>query len=167
MRKIGLIIISIVLLVTMLSLIACAQPTQKDPDAIEIIPDQPHSIEYKEGLADCKMELDGEGHCTIKKSYAFSKETNDEETISGSYISNQRSIYINYKEDVLNFTGNYSFTKDDKLVYYSSASTPEDAYKCFMQTQIDVLVIENYYFKKENQPKWENKDNFKQEFVLD
>ncbi len=149
MRKVGLIFVSIILLVTMLSLIACAQPTQKDPDAIEIIPDQPHSIEYKEGLADCKMELDGEGHCTIKKSYAFSKETNDEETISGSYISNQRSIYINYKEDVLNFTGNYSFTKDDKLVYYSSASTPEDAYKTFQQA-IGKVYEMSYQVKIDN-----------------
>jgi carbamoyltransferase len=45
--------------------------------------------------------------------------------------------------------------------------TPEDAYRCFMRTEMDVLVIGNYYFEKENQPEWQNKDNWKQEFVLD
>ena len=45
--------------------------------------------------------------------------------------------------------------------------TPEDAYKCFMQTQMDILIIENYYFKKENQPELKNQDNWKKEFILD
>lgn len=45
--------------------------------------------------------------------------------------------------------------------------SPEDAYKCFMRTEMDVLVIENYYFEKEKQPEWQQKDNWKQEFVLD
>lgn len=45
--------------------------------------------------------------------------------------------------------------------------TPEDAYRCFMRTEMDVLVVGNYYFEKENQPEWQNKDNWKQEFVLD
>jgi carbamoyltransferase len=30
--------------------------------------------------------------------------------------------------------------------------TPEDAYKCFMRTKMDRLVLENYYLEKENQP---------------
>lgn len=45
--------------------------------------------------------------------------------------------------------------------------SPEDAYKCFMRTEMDVLVIGNYYFEKEKQPDPENKDNWKQTFVLD
>lgn len=45
--------------------------------------------------------------------------------------------------------------------------SPEDAYKCFMRTEMDVLVIENYYFEKEQQPEWQQKDNWQQEFVLD
>ncbi len=31
--------------------------------------------------------------------------------------------------------------------------TPLDAYKCFMRTEMDSLVIENFYLKKEDQPK--------------
>ncbi|HZH67984.1 MAG TPA: carbamoyltransferase C-terminal domain-containing protein, partial [Chitinophagales bacterium] len=30
--------------------------------------------------------------------------------------------------------------------------TPEDAYACFMQTDMDILVIENYIYIKEEQP---------------
>ncbi|HNX76038.1 MAG TPA: carbamoyltransferase [Candidatus Rifleibacterium sp.] len=30
--------------------------------------------------------------------------------------------------------------------------TPLDAYKCFMRTEMDSLVLENYYLRKENQP---------------
>ena len=45
--------------------------------------------------------------------------------------------------------------------------SPEDAYRCFMRTEMDYLVIENYIFAKTHQPEWEKTDNWKQEFVLD
>ncbi len=45
--------------------------------------------------------------------------------------------------------------------------TPEDSYRCFMRTEMDVLVIGNYLFVKEEQPDWDNKDNWKEEFALD
>jgi carbamoyltransferase len=45
--------------------------------------------------------------------------------------------------------------------------TPEDAYRCFMRTEMDYLVIGDYLFKKENQPKWEELKNWKDEFQLD
>lgn len=32
--------------------------------------------------------------------------------------------------------------------------TPEDAYRCFMQTEMDVLVIEDHLFLKADQPEW-------------
>lgn len=36
--------------------------------------------------------------------------------------------------------------------------TPEDAYKCFMNTQMDYLVIGDYLFEKTLQPAWEKAD---------
>ncbi len=45
--------------------------------------------------------------------------------------------------------------------------TAEDAYRCFMRTDMDFLVINNYLFTKTNQPAWQEKDNWKEEFVLD
>jgi len=45
--------------------------------------------------------------------------------------------------------------------------TPEDAYRCFMRTEMDYLVIENCLFSKTEQPEWQEKDNWKEEFTLD
>lgn len=45
--------------------------------------------------------------------------------------------------------------------------TPEDAYRCFMRTEMDYLVVGNYLFNKREQPEWAEKDNWKEEFVLD
>lgn len=45
--------------------------------------------------------------------------------------------------------------------------TPNDAYRCFMRTEMDYLVVGNYIFNKKEQPEWQEKDNWKEEFVLD
>jgi carbamoyltransferase len=38
--------------------------------------------------------------------------------------------------------------------------TPEDAFRCFMGTEMDFLVIENFLFEKAKQPFWENKEKW-------
>lgn len=43
---------------------------------------------------------------------------------------------------------------------------PEDAYRCFMGTDMDILVLENFVLLKENQPT-EHLKNYKQDFELD
>jgi carbamoyltransferase len=45
--------------------------------------------------------------------------------------------------------------------------TPEDAYRCFMRTEMDCLVIENYLMNKDDQPTIENDDSWQDEFDLD
>jgi carbamoyltransferase len=45
--------------------------------------------------------------------------------------------------------------------------TPEDAYRCFMRTEMDYLVMENIILKKADQPAWEKDDSWQQEFELD
>ena len=45
--------------------------------------------------------------------------------------------------------------------------TPDDAYRCFMRTEMDYLVMGDYLFKKEEQPQWEEKNNWRDEFQLD
>ena len=45
--------------------------------------------------------------------------------------------------------------------------TPEDAYRCFMRTHIDVLVLGNYVLEKTRQPKWEEQSEWRTEFQLD
>src|SRR6478609_8420565 len=45
--------------------------------------------------------------------------------------------------------------------------SPEDAYRCFMRTEMDYLVLENALLYKKDQPKWEEVSNWKEEFALD
>jgi carbamoyltransferase len=45
--------------------------------------------------------------------------------------------------------------------------TPEDAYRCFMRTEMDYLVMENHVFDKNQQPVYSEKTDWKNEFVLD
>ena len=44
---------------------------------------------------------------------------------------------------------------------------PEHAYQCFMRCQMDYLVINNYLFAKEEQPQWQDKENWQTKFELD
>ena len=44
---------------------------------------------------------------------------------------------------------------------------PEEAYRCFMLTDMDALVLENYICLKENQPEMKGGEDYKKEFKLD
>jgi len=46
-------------------------------------------------------------------------------------------------------------------------ATPEDAYRCFMRTEMDYLVVENHIMAKEDQPARERDDSWMKEFELD
>ena len=45
--------------------------------------------------------------------------------------------------------------------------TPEDAYKCFMRTDMDYLVMGKFLFDKKDQPEWHEKKDWKEEYALD
>lgn len=45
--------------------------------------------------------------------------------------------------------------------------TPEDAYRCFMRTEMDYLVLENFLLPKSEQIPWKQDDAWKNEFELD
>ena len=45
--------------------------------------------------------------------------------------------------------------------------TPEDAYRCFMRTEMDYLVIENFLMAKTNQPKIKTDRTWMDRFELD
>lgn len=45
--------------------------------------------------------------------------------------------------------------------------TPEDAYRCFMRTEMDYLVLENFLLSKSEQIPWKQDDAWKNEFELD
>ncbi len=58
---------------------------------------------------------------------------------------------------------NTSFNVRDEPI----VNTPEDAYRCFMNTEMDYLVINDFIFQKDQQPEWSEKDNLKDKFVFD
>ena len=45
--------------------------------------------------------------------------------------------------------------------------SPEDAYRCFMRTEMDYLVVGNYLFEKTKQLPYSDPNNWKEEFILD
>lgn len=45
--------------------------------------------------------------------------------------------------------------------------TPEDSYRCFMRTEMDILVVENCLLEKTKQPKYQEMSNWRDEFELD
>jgi carbamoyltransferase len=45
--------------------------------------------------------------------------------------------------------------------------TPEDSYRCFMRTEMDYLVLENYVLDKKQQPALSEKTDWRKEFTLD
>lgn len=45
--------------------------------------------------------------------------------------------------------------------------SPYDAYKCFMSTEMDFLVIDHYLYSKTDQPDWENKEKWNTKFEMD
>ncbi|WP_075187123.1 carbamoyltransferase family protein [Teredinibacter haidensis] len=45
--------------------------------------------------------------------------------------------------------------------------TPEDAYRCFMRTEMDCLAVENFIMYKNEQPEWHEESDWRNEFELD
>jgi carbamoyltransferase len=45
--------------------------------------------------------------------------------------------------------------------------TPEDAYRCFMRTEMDYLVLGDYLLAKADQPTWQETKDWREEFGLD
>lgn len=45
--------------------------------------------------------------------------------------------------------------------------TPDDAYRCFMRTEMDYLVLGDYLFCKTEQPSWKEEGDWRDEYELD
>jgi carbamoyltransferase len=45
--------------------------------------------------------------------------------------------------------------------------SPEDAYRCFMRTEMDVLVMEDFILFKEEQPPWTEEKEWRDDLILD
>ena len=58
---------------------------------------------------------------------------------------------------------NTSFNVRGEPIVYD----PQDSYKCFMRTEMDVLVIEDFILYKEDQPNFADKEDWQQTYELD
>ncbi len=45
--------------------------------------------------------------------------------------------------------------------------TPEDAYRCFMRTEMDCLVLDSFILHKDSQPAWQENAEWQKDYVLD
>ncbi len=45
--------------------------------------------------------------------------------------------------------------------------TPEDAYRCFMRTEMDTLVLGSHVLEKQDQPPWTEDERWQEDFILD
>lgn len=45
--------------------------------------------------------------------------------------------------------------------------TPEDAYRCFMRTEMDYLVLGDFILSKADQPEWKDKADWRKDYKLD
>lgn len=45
--------------------------------------------------------------------------------------------------------------------------TPEDAYRCFMRTEMDYLVLGDFLLAKDQQPEWKDKADWRKDYKLD
>jgi carbamoyltransferase len=45
--------------------------------------------------------------------------------------------------------------------------TPQDAYQCFMRTEMDYLVLESFLLDKKDQPPWQEKENWQETYEVD
>ena len=90
------------------------------------------------------------------------------ERIDYDQVANYLVKYYKLKSKVKKMTGcsmvvNTSFNVRGEPI----VCTPQDAYRCFMRTEMDVLVLQNQILFKEEQPKTEKDETWMQEFELD
>ncbi len=67
------------------------------------------------------------------------------------------------KETGLSLVVNTSFNVRGEPI----VCTPQDAYRCFMRTDMDYLVINNFFFAKNKQPEFKETENWQQLYQLD
>ena len=86
------------------------------------------------------------------------------QTVDGVYNSEFKCLLDSFKSQTgIGMLINTSFNVRGEPI----VCTPEDAYRCFMRTEMDYLVMNNYIFCKQDQPEWDQTDKWKENFKLD
>lgn len=86
------------------------------------------------------------------------------QTVDGTYAPRFRQLIHRFHEK----TGcpviiNTSFNVRGEPI----VCAPEDAYRCFMRTDLDLLVLENFILEKNSQPAWNEHNDWKNSMHLD
>jgi len=92
-----------------------------------------------------------------------------------NYSARLQTVNHNDKADYYDVISEFEKLTNCAVIVYTSFNvrgepiicSPEDAYRCFMRTEMDVLVIENCILFKEEQPNWEEKKDWRDELELD
>ena len=129
--------------------------SQVSKDVLNSIPSNYTDLPMKERLYFNRSKLQAITHLDFSaRVQTVSKKTNPEfwKLLTALKLKNGKAVSINTSFNV----------RGEPIV-----NTPEDAYRCFMSTEMDVLVLNNFIFTKENQPNWDNKTFWKREFKKD
>ena len=130
MRKIYLLISIFIILILAVGLISCVKPEEGTEEGDNFYyEDKPYSFAYTEGVADCRMELDGQGHCAIYKKYSYEKPVDPEDEKNVTSLSATNAIWVQYTDNGINFEGTYCFGKDGEL--HRTEGTSLDARETF------------------------------------
>jgi carbamoyltransferase len=125
------------------------------PQRRNLLPEGYHSMPLKDKLYYLRSDIPSVTHLDYTaRVQTVHKETNSEyhKLISAFKKKTGYGIIVNTSFNV----------RGEPIV-----CTPEDAYKCFMRTEMDYLVAGNFIFDKNMQPKWEEKKDWKEEYGLD
>jgi carbamoyltransferase len=120
-----------------------------------ILPDNYHSLGWRDKLYFLRSDIPAITHIDYSARL---------QTVHGETNPEYQKLIKSFKEKTgYGLIVNTSFNVRGEPV----VCTPADAYKCFMRTEMDYLVMGNYIFSKKEQPKWQEKKDWKEEYGLD
>jgi carbamoyltransferase len=119
------------------------------------LPENYHSLAIREKLYTLRSDVPAITHLD----YSARLQTVHQETNSRYY----KLIEAFKKQTGYSVIVNTSFNVRGEPI----VCTPEDAYRCFMRTDIDCLVIGDYLFVKNEQPNWQEEKDWREDYVLD
>ena len=86
------------------------------------------------------------------------------QTVDGKYNKMYHKLIASfYKKTGCPVIVNTSFNVRGEPIVCS----PEDAYRCFMRTEMDILVLGEFLILKNDQPEWKENKDWREEFELD
>lgn len=149
--------------------------SEKVSDYFDLVADSPYMLlvapvreEIRKPLTAEQEELFGIEKLNIPKSGIPAVTHVDYSARIQSVHKNTNPRYYSLIEKFGDLTGCYALVNTSFNVRGEPVvCTPEDAYRCFIRTEMDYLVLENYLLAKDGQQAGEKDESWKQEFEPD